>query len=194
MGGFAGRMTVLWTCIGSLPAEVLLHRGLGRRALGVDAVMAFGQMIAFICLFGFHFGYGPHLGVFYYDPTPLCCYLMLYAFALLGARITLWRRERRGEIEHSRYNGFPYLLPARLARFERSFKLIVEPSLVLVAGLKLWSWNMPLGVYVCFNAACMCWGNLINWRFDGRRQLDVRDAMIEQRINAQSLRGFTNRL
>lgn len=194
MGGFAGRMTIVWTCIGSLPAEILLHKRLGRRALGVDAFMAFFQMICVVALFGYYYESGPHQRQFYYDPSPLLIYLFLYIIALAGARFTLWRREGRGEIEHSRYNGYPVLLSQRMARFERPFKLIVEPALVLMLGLKLWSWNMPLGIYVTFNAFCMCWGNLVNWQFQGRRSLDMRDAMIEQRNNAQSLRGFTNRL
>lgn len=193
-GGFAGRMTILWTCIGSLPAEVLLHKGLGRRALGFDAVMAIGQMMCGIFVFGYFYANGPHQGVFYYDPSPLVCYFLLYVLALIGARISLWRRERRGAYEHSRYNGYPHLLPPRLARFERSFKLLIEPALVAFLGLKLWSWNLPLGMYVVFNAFCMCWGNLVNWRFEGRRSMDMRDAMIEQRINARPLRQFTNRL
>lgn len=193
-GGFAGRTLVIWSCVGSLPAEVFLHKGMGRRNLGLNAAFAVCQMIAFICLFGFYFVNGPEQGQPYYDPTPLCFYLLFFMFGLVGARFTIWRRERRGEIEHSRYNGFPHLLPQRLARFERSFKLIVEPTLVLILGLKVWNWNMPLGFYLCFNAFCLCWGTLVNWRCEGRRSLDMRDAMIEQRMHAQSLRGFTHRL
>ena len=192
-GGAAGRTLVLWSCVGSLPAEIFLHKGMGRRTLGVNAVFALVQMIAFLFLFGYYFTTGPHQGHPYYDPTPLGLYFVLFLFWLVLARLGLWWRERQGEIEHSRYNGFPHLLPPRLARFERSFKLIVEPALVLILGLKVWDWNMPLGFYLCFNAFCMCWGTLVNWRCEGRRSLDMRDAMIEQRMHAQSLRRLTHR-
>lgn len=193
LSGFAGRMTAVWTSIGALPAEILLHGQFGRRYLGFEAWLAMFQMLLVAMLFGTLAENGSRDMYPYYSPGPLFLYLCVYFVAFVGARIALTVQERRGAIEHSRYNGWPRFLPPRLARFERVFKIFVEPSAVLYIAVKLGALNLPLGLYLGFNALCMGWSNLVNVRFERQRALDLRDAMLEQRGTAHNLRGFINR-
>ncbi len=193
LSGVAGRMTAIWTSIGAIPAEVFLHNQFGRRYLGVEALMAIVQMGMVAMLFGFYVENTPDRGDLVYSPGPVLLYCLMYIVMLLLSRIILVLRERRGEIEHSRYNGWPRLLPPQLARFERVFKILIEPGLVFFVALKLWAFNMPLGLYLAFNAVCMSWSNVVNVRFEKQRAIDLRDAMLEQRGTAHRLRQFTHR-
>jgi hypothetical protein len=187
---FAARMTSVWTSIGAIPTEVLLHKGFGRRYLGVSGFLALFQMGLAILLFAyFHESTLDPL----YDAKPLLAYFGLYVVAYFFTIYATIKRHWRGQIEHTRYNGWPRFLPQRLGRFERSFKIVIEPNAVFLVGLDLAHWNWPLGLYLMFNAFCMFWSNIISIRFERRRAMDLQDAVLEQQASAQALRSLVHR-
>jgi hypothetical protein len=186
-------MTAVWTSIGAIPCEVFLHKQFGRRYIGAEAFIAIFQIMLFALMFSFYAENTPYRGHPRLNPAPLVLFCGLYIFMLLLARSAMRRRERRGEIEHSRYNGWPILLSPRLGKYERFFKIVIEPGAVLFLAMSLLHVNFPLAFYLMFNAGCMFWSNIVNVRFERHRAMDMRDKMMEQRATAGLLRNHVHR-
>lgn len=184
------RFTTWWASLGAVTTEMILHKRFGKRYLSVLGSLAVLQCgaIFFLCGMYHELTRDPRA-----DPVPLFVFWLLYLLFYLDAIYFAIKSHWRGEIEHTRYNGRPRLLPQRLARFERSFKTIFEPSLAGFIGWSIFQWNWPLGAYLLFNAICMFWEGAANFRFERRRAMDLQDAVIEQRVSTHVLRNLTGR-
>jgi hypothetical protein len=103
------------------------------------------------------------------------CLSLLFQHRLVQA----WRGWR-GVIEHTRYNGAPWMA-MRLFRHrdELKAKRVHEPFLVFIFGLLLAAVSPPVGLFIALGMfACGLTNGMIEAR-DQRRVDDLNDAMIE---------------
>ena len=154
---------------GAVTLQFLMHREFGER-----------YILGWRTLFG-----GVLIGAFWmgwdgYERQPLELYGWTCALLAVCHLALAFDRRRRGKGDHSFYNGWPMALPEALTRFERPFKVVVEPALAYVAGMYLREWNQALGCYVMFAAGCLFFNGLMLRAVDRRRRLDIEDAMVEQ--------------
>lgn len=160
--------------VGAVSVEVFLHNRFGERYCRLAAA-------AVLPLVGIYAWLWEMSG---YDVEPVVRFLTAYMVALLFSQACVLLRLRRGDQEHSYYNGFPWLLPKRNAHGEIRFKQWGEPLLVLGLGLLMYEHSRPLGAYLMFAAGALflCNASMGLWR---RRQIiDMQDAVFIQRQTA----------
>jgi hypothetical protein len=158
---------------------VFLRRGFGRRYFGGQAVAVFPLVLVY--------------SVFWprQDPRPLMGFLVAYLLACAWSRIDTIRRERRGEIQHSHYNGTPTVLLWRVFKgwlSERAAKAIVEPLAVAGIGILLLPYMEPLGFYLVIAAQGMLVSTGFARAYEQQRLMNARDAYLEQRHLAERFR------
>jgi hypothetical protein len=161
---------------GAVTAEVFLHSRFGERYIGGQAAAALVLIPCFGMLFPQH------------DIRPLFYFLGSFLVMCFLQRMDIMRRLRRGDREHSMYNGFPRLLRRSRGDREQSVKEMLEPVLVFVAGSLLLETNQPLGFYLLFAAFCLMSSNRLIRDADERRLADLHDALFEQRQTMERLR------
>ena len=93
---------------------------------------------------------------------------------------------------HSFYDGLPWFFNPNGKTDELTFKRIVEPFWVMLAGLALCALNLPLGIYLVGGAISMNLVNSIAHTMDRRRELDLHDAVFEQERLAEAFRRRRN--
>lgn len=166
----------------STSVEVFLHRHLGERYLGFQAV-------GVLLLVPFHAYLMPEC-----DPSRLMLFLMAYLAACLLQRMgMLWRRWR-GMVQHSRYNGYPWMLTGNTRIEEVFFKIWVEPLMVIGSGMLLIAVDRVLGSYIATAGfALHIKGRMVNL-LSSSQTLDMRDAMLEQEQRAERFREMNGDL
>jgi hypothetical protein len=161
---------------GAVSVEVFLHRRFGGRYIGLQGAAA----VFLIPCFGLLF---PHE-----DIRPLFYFLAAYLLMCSVARVGIARRNRRGDREHSRYNGWPGMLRRSRAHREQFIKEKAEPIFtVLVAFLVLGS-SRPLGCYLMFAAFCLMVSNRMMGAHEEQLTADMHDALFEQQQAMARLR------
>lgn len=158
--------------------EVFIRGNFGSRYLGLQAVAVF--IVA------------PLFAMFKrsQDVDQLSFWLVMYAVMCLFHKLCIRKREQRGEVQHSYYDGIPLLrvfFPF-LKCSEVTFKRWVEPFLVLGAGL-LWAESSePIGTYLMLCAASMAYLAHACIVVEQNRLHDLNDAVIDQRALAERFR------
>src|SRR5690349_15604848 len=71
-----------------------MRRGFGMEALGVTGLVGLGIQLLCICIAG---------------APEMVGYMFVWLGLVLYHRARSWRAERRGEVQHSRYAGYPWL-------------------------------------------------------------------------------------
>jgi hypothetical protein len=136
----------------STPVEVVLHRNIGSRYLGINALGGLVLLFLFAGLAGGSSGAGSGWTILF---------LLLFLIMGAAARIAASRRERRGEYVHSYASGDSRLclLAPRLS--PEKVKIFVEPMAVFVAGAVLSGAAPALGHYLIAAAI----GLMVNQQF-----------------------------
>src|SRR5258708_18524770 len=90
----------------AVSVEVFLHKRFGARYLGQYAAVGFLGIVLF--------------GVFARanQRGPLIWFGLAFLYAWLCAQVDAWRRFCRGDNEHSRYSGLPWMLRREMAHQE----------------------------------------------------------------------------
>jgi hypothetical protein len=103
----------------------------GTEALGLNGFLAFVLLL-------FTIGIAPEFQIYFF----------LWLFAVICQRIRTARRERSGQIGHSRYNGWPWLaMKFPRVKSEKTAKLL-EPFLCLASGAFISMFSPPVGAFV----------------------------------------------
>jgi hypothetical protein len=131
-----------------------------------------------------------------FHPHDNCRPLFWFMIAVIAlstvAQISAWRRQRRGEPSHSRYNGRPHLMSLFPRMSEVTIKRL-EPAMSLAASLVIHHFNHPLGSFLIM--ASMCLGICVGLEHSARREraLDMNDALIDQQNDAAFARSLQRR-
>jgi len=156
--------------------EVFLRKDFGAEYLGTQAAFV-------LLLIPIYIAMAPE-----FDPRPMLIYLVGYIGMCLVHRISVIRRNWRGEYGHQYYNGVP-----RLGRYfpklsEVAVKTWIEPLAVLGCGLLLIPLFPPLGLFLLIGEGCALF-RMLDWDLRMRRQArEMHDAMIEQEAVADRFR------
>jgi hypothetical protein len=115
---------------------------------------------------------------------PLLYYFGLWLLCCCWQRAKTERLVRRGWVEHSRYNGWPWLVMKLLPplKSERSAKLVFEPLLWLgvAVGISQVPGGESAGNFFAFCALCLFVSGAIDTHIDQMRLRRMRDAQLEQ--------------
>jgi len=169
------------TQTGATSVEVFLHTRFGSRYLGLYAWTPL-MAIPFVGSLSRPEDFGPAF-----------VFTLMYLFLLLCHYLDIWLRCRRGDREHSRYNGRPSWIGSLGSTHERGMKLYVEPVLVMGIGLLVLGYNGPLGGYLIFAGLCLAITNNTIDRWDRQQAMDMHDAVIDQQQRAERFRGQSGR-
>lgn len=171
-------MLVQWLCrMWTAPVEVWLRKGFGDKYFGAPAAFAVLAVPLFATFF-------PESNI-----APLVAFWWGYFVMLLYARVEMFRRWRRGEVEHTQYNGY-----SRLHRFfprmsEQKMKGLVEPMVLIATGAACLTFSPALGAYLMTAGWAMAVSVRIMEIQDRERVLALTDAAFEQRQLAESFRA-----
>lgn len=155
--------------------EVFLHGRLGSRYLGLPG---FGAAVL-LALWT--------LGWPGYDLLPLLWFAGAYLAMCLLSRLGVFVRWLRKDIEHSYYTGRPHLLRIFPRWNELVLKRVLEPLLVCAIGIVVAQFNFPLGCYLTTASIGLALSVAITDERARTRALDLRDAIIEQRVTIRRL-------
>jgi len=165
--------------VGAVSVEVFLHKRIGHRYCRFRAFMVLPLGIIYAGLWM----------VQEYNVEPFALFLAAYLVAVVCVQIAAWRREWRGNHEHSEYNGFPIFLRQSLAHKEVLMKQIGEPLVIGGIGMLVMEQDAPLGVYLMFAAASLFICATMRRLVQKRRVDDMRDAVFVQQQTAGQFRG-----
>jgi hypothetical protein len=160
----------------AVSTEVFLRKGFGPRYFGLQSALA-ALAIPFFTIFF------PHD-----DPRPLMWFLMAYLGMCLLCRIGTMACTARGLHCHSRYNGRPLLCRVLPWMSEVAIKRSVEPAVVLVAGLLIAEWNLPLGSYLMLSAFGLAATAFLIEAHERQRSMDMLDGYLDQTVIAERFR------
>jgi hypothetical protein len=120
----------------------------------------------------------------------LFVFMSVWALAYLCARADVQKRRRRGDMEHSQYNGFPILAKLRPFRRlgERQVKLALEPIVIFLFSAFVCEWNEAIGGFMMWGAAGTMVTSAMSQAQERQRLTDLRDTQIEQRNLAERFR------
>lgn len=175
----AGILAFIVECF-AITVILFLRRRFGQRYVGIQAVAGI-LLILFFC------GLCPR-----YDARPMMLFLIAYIKAFFYARSGVLYRGWRGNTEHSRYNGWPWLMCIFRSFRETTVKQFIEPPLVLVTGCLFCKLSEPLGAYLIIAAICLFASTSISNAWNRHRLLELNDAVIEQRQLAERFREIQN--
>lgn len=166
----------------SVTVEVFIRRNFGVRYLNWQAAAG----ILLILIFGSFFP-GQDLRV-------LVIFFVGYIVFLLRARLEgLLRRWRNKPEPHSRYNGESRCKKWFPTWRESTVKTYAEPVAILIFGLLMNEINHVMGVYLMLSSAALFVTGLLSSMYERARELDVYDAMANQRILAERARESHDR-
>ena len=115
-------------------------------------------------------------------------YVAVWLAAIVANRIRTWWLVRRGSADHSRYNGYPWLvIGLPFVKTERTAKAL-EPLLCLFAGAALTAWSPPLGHFVAAGMISLTVLEGVYRMKTARRVVAMRNARIEMEQTADFYR------
>ena len=164
----------------STSIEVFLHRGMGARYLGLQAVFV-------LFLVPLHPGFMRTK-----DPSLTGLFLLAYLGACLGQRAVMLARQRTGEVVHSRYNGYPWILGAKSRIDELTWKGRVEPLLVVLGGVLFACLDEGFGSFVMTAGGAMFLKNLMHQQLRSQELMDMQDSLVEQQQRAAQFRQMND--
>ena len=164
----------------STAIEVFLHRDMGHRYLGFQAL----AVLLVVPLHTFFFQTRA--------PDDTAWFLLFYLICCFAQRCNQWDRRKSGVVIHSHYNGYPWLRGARSNVSEIAFKTWVEPLVMAFLGLLLRQSDAANGCFLMYCAFAMCVKNLVGQYLLHEELTDMRDNMLEQQHLADRFRQSTD--
>lgn len=165
----------------SMPLNVLMHWGLGERAIGIPGAVAVPVLIVYGTLLSGHGSWTIVVVLWLY--ILMCGVWRFYA---------VYRRRKLKIPVHSRYGGRPWLHHLMPNRSELTVKRI-EPVIVFLVGLaSLWV-NLPLAGFLIASAIGQALSIAITEAMNHAKMLDQQDALIEQGQLADRSRDLLGR-
>jgi hypothetical protein len=162
--------------IGAVTVEVFLHKGFGRRYIGLQALLAFVLIPLWSSFWPEH------------DMRAQIIFMEAYFAMLVIARMGVICNWFRGTQPHSYYSGTPHLCRLLPKLSENTVKKFVEPGVLLLVGLIVSDVSEPFGKYLMFAGICLFLSIAIGDAWIQKRAMDARDALIEQQSVADYLR------
>lgn len=156
--------------------EVFLHHGFGERYLGLPVLGALVAMFIWLSMFPGH------------DTRPMMMFMSLYFGACVLARVSIFRRRKRGPAVHSLYTGRPWLMAIVPKLSEISVKRYIEMPLAFLGGVFLLPVNQPLGSYVMAASIALIACVDADLEADRRRAQDMYDGYLDQQNVAERFR------
>lgn len=165
-----------------LPLELVLHNV---KTFGVRSVSprAGGALLLMFLFVAFH----PDENV-----LPLICFMIAVVPLSIVAHISAKLRHWRGEQNHSRFNGRPYAMWV-LPRWNEVTIKRLEPIMAWVVGAIIYHFNHPLGSFMVSAATGLAVKVATEYRGNRARNMDVSDALIEQRVAMEGMRNAHGR-
>lgn len=183
------------------PVEVILRRWgtFGHRYLNYQAAIGFLFLLVFPAFFlecyavYYQTPYSPYVQVYYvpyvrpgYEYGPM----LYFTYGVIGAFfLHTVARGCRTQRYHSMYTGTPWL-----SFFgELTAKRMLEPVLVIVSGILLLGFNVPLGAYLLVSGAALWVDSGMQAAWDEARIRQALDAQIDASIlmnEVQKRRGY----
>lgn len=158
------------------PLEVILRKSFGSKYFGIPSAIALFAV--------------PAWTLFWPDESPAGIWALWIVFVLmqLRARLESARMVAKGEVIHTRYNGWPRLAAIFKRMPEQKIKAGLEPVVVFVAGALLMSVSQPLGSYLMVAAFSLGFNHGVIESVERAQALEMNDALIEQQAMAERFR------
>ena len=163
------------------PVEVFLRTRFGRRYFGVPAFLGFLAVPMWMLFWPRE------------DATAIFVFWCLYILMQLRARIESMIMVARGDIIHTRYNGYPRLARIFKKTHEHKLKGGHEPALVVIVGAFMLSVSEPLGSFLMTSGFCLALVNSVIESVERSRAMSMNDAWIEQQAQAARFREIQDR-
>lgn len=154
---------------------VFLRRGFGTEALGLNGIIA----LVIILLYAGETR----------DPY-MAWYFWAWLLALIAQRLDTFLLVRKGNREHSRYDGWPNIaLALPFVKTEAIAKNLVEPLMCFLGGVLLCPLSESLGGFVMLGFFSLVIKRGLESQANRMQVQRLRDAEIEQRQLAERFRG-----
>jgi hypothetical protein len=153
-----------------------------RRGMGVNYPGVFGLLALVLILLYAAATHDPFVITFFW----------FWLGAIIVRRAEAVQLARRGRVEHSRYNGWPWFsIKLPFVKTESAAK-VADAIVCLVVGAELYQWSEALGRLVMFGCVSLGIQRAIQGQVNSMRLRQMRDAAIEQRQLAEWYRGQRN--
>lgn len=177
----AASILVLAAQVMAAPIEVILRTRFGRRYFGVPAFLGFLAIPMWMLFWPEE------------DPRPILIFWGLHFVMQLRARIEGITMVARGELVHTRYNGWPRISRIFKNTHEHKLKSNTEPALVMLIGLCLLPFSAPLGSYLIVSGISLGVVEGVIESVNRNRALSMHDAWLEQQDQAARFRDLQDR-
>ncbi len=177
----AASILVLAAQVMAAPVEVVLRTRFGRRYFGVTAFLGFLAIPMWMLFWPEE------------DPRPILIFWGLHFVMQLRARIEGIIMVARGDLVHTRYNGWPRLARVFKNTHEHKLKANTEPALVMLIGLCLLPLSAPLGSYLVVSGISLGVVAGVIESVERNRALSMHDAWLEQQDQAARFRDLHDR-
>lgn len=177
----AASILVLAAQVMAAPVEVILRTRFGRRYFGVPAFLGFLSVPMWM-LFWPKGNY-----------TPIFIFWLLLIVMQLRARIESIIMVARGNLVHTRYNGWPRLARVFKNTHEHKLKASIEPAFVMLIGLCFLPLSAPLGSYLIVSGISLGAVAGVIESVERNRTLSMHDAWLEQQDQAARFRDLHDR-
>lgn len=160
----------------ALPLEVLLRRRFGARFFGFPTLAGLVAIPVWITFW-------PEK-----NPGPMTGFGALVLLMLIRARVESLRMVAKGDLVHTRYNGWPRIAAIFRRTSETKIKGFIEPVLGLGVGVATMYVYEPLGSFLIVSSIAL---GMINSTIDAveqARAMEMNDALIEQQGLAERFR------
>lgn len=171
-------ITLAWCA--ATPVETVLHRNIGERYLGINALGGLLLLLLYGGLAGGPRGEGA---------GAVALFLIVYVCMCVCARISAFRRARRGEHVHSYSSGDPRLCRLVPKMDPENVKRYVEPFALFLTGAVLEGAAPALGRYLVTAAVALLILEQFRSRMQEVRTLDMRDAHLDARRSMERFHG-----
>jgi hypothetical protein len=166
----------------AVTVEVFLHRDFGARYIGTQGFVGLLVIFFFAAFVGV-----PGTG-------GLMVFLMAYLFVSFVARLQIDRRKRCGlDPQHSRYTGWPYLMPLFPRCSELTVKRFIEPAFVAIVAAVVMNFVPALGLYLLMAAGVLF--TMVNHdeAQEQQRIQNMQDSFIDARDRTERFRSGNGR-
>lgn len=176
----AASLLVLLAQALAAPVEPILRSRFGSRYFGLPSLLGFLAVPMWMLAWPGE------------DPGPLLTFWALAIAMQLVARVQAFRMMVRGDIVHSRFNGYPRLARVLKRTPQHRINAAVEPWLVMGVGVLLLAVSEPLGSFLMASGASLAIVAGVIEAAQRRRALSMHDAWLEQQELAERFREITD--
>eukprot|EP00456_Euglypha_rotunda_P018008 TRINITY_DN162_c0_g1_i29.p1 TRINITY_DN162_c0_g1~~TRINITY_DN162_c0_g1_i29.p1 ORF type:complete len:192 (-),score=51.23 TRINITY_DN162_c0_g1_i29:427-1002(-) len=162
----------------ALTCTVFLRRDFGKEAIGMFGIVGLLMVLVYGGLMN---SYAMYL------------YLLAFLLAVVGQRMQTFQNWRKGDIQHSRYNGYPAIALKLFPKLKEMDAKGIEAFMCLGIGWLLTHVDPALGWYVMGGFFSILLSEGISAEIRKQRLQAMRDAEIENRQLASEYEQFRNK-